>query len=171
MVRANGFATRALLLSCVVAIAACGANGTDSPKQPLNAATDGSTGMNGATSGPPVDQLPPGMTPLAAAHLDSANVAFRARQYDQAMGFYRKAALDVPEHAAPWYGIYMVAQATKNTALADSATSAIATRTGGQDLLKNGMADNHKGSETPSGLPSDHPAVKPGQTSKVPVPQ
>lgn len=168
MVRANGIATRALVLSCVMA-AACGANGTDSPKQPLNAG--GAPGAVPTTDGPPVDQLPPGMTPMAAAHLDSGNVAFRARQYDQAMVYYRKAVLDVPEHAAPWYGIFMVAQATKNSALADSASKAIATRTGGQDLLNNGMADNHKGGETPSGLPSDHPSVKAGQKSKVPVPQ
>lgn len=166
MLKANGFATRALLLASCVVAAACGANGTDSPKQPL-----GSAAAAPVSDAPAPDQLPAGMTPLSVAHLDSGNVAFRARQYDQAMVYYRKAVADVPDHAAPWYGIFMVAQATKNSALADSATNAIAARTGGKDLLANGMMNNHKGGETPSGLPADHPNVKAGQTSKVPVPK
>lgn len=164
---ARAFTTNTATL-CVALGAAfatgCGANGSDAAKRPLNAST---STPNGAAN----DQLPPGLNAIAAARLDSGNVAFRARQYDQALRFYRAAAGDVPEHPAPWYGIYMVANATKNKALADTATKAIASRQGGSDLLGNGMADNHQGGETPSGLPAEHPKVKGGQTSKVPVPQ
>lgn len=77
-------------------------------------------------------QLPPGhvpipaavptdLQPLTQALLDSGNAAFRQKDYDAALAFYGKARDAQPAHAAPWFGTYMVAQATKNTVLADSA--------------------------------------------------
>ncbi len=150
---------------------ACEGRGADASKKPLSAMQIGAAaGPADASAGPPADQLPPGLTAVAAARLDSGNVAFRARQYAQALAYYRAAARDVPEHPAPWYGVFMVASATNNQPLVDSATQAIASRQGGGDLLNNGMADNHQGGSTPSGLPADHPKVKAGQTSKIPVP-
>jgi hypothetical protein len=89
--------------------------------------------------------LPPGLNASAAARLDSGNVAFRMQQYAQALQYYRAASGDVPNHPAPWYGILMVAQATGNTALADSATRAVSSRSGGGDLLDTNMAVAHKG--------------------------
>lgn len=75
--------------------------------------------------------LPPGHVPIGAgsaslpaaaqALLDSGNVAFRAKDYAGAQAFYRRAAVLAPRHAAPWFGTYMVGQATNDTALADSA--------------------------------------------------
>jgi hypothetical protein len=165
MGRAKGFAGVMTAVFVSVSVSACGANGTDSPKRPL-----GDASVAGAGANAPSDALPPGLTAIAAARLDSGNVAFRARQYEQALHFYRVAATDVPNHPAPWYGVYMVAQAMKNTALADSATKAVAARSGGGELLQSGMADNHKGADNPSGLPPDHPSVKPGQKSTVKVP-
>ena len=139
----------------LVSITACGSDTPDASKKPLGefSATQGSAG--------PMRELPPGLTAVAAARLDSGNVAFRVKQYDVALGYYRGAAVDVPNHAAPWYGIYMVAQATKNTVLADSALKAVALRNGGGELLDTASAKNHKGGEAAGALPLDHPAVKP----------
>ena len=136
----------------VVMLAAC--SGKEAPKTPLGAApSDGGSFVPGAT-----DQLPPGLNASAAARLDSGNIAFRLKQFDQAMKFYEAAAKDVPDHAAPWYGIYMVAQAMGNTALADSATRAVARRSGGGDLLDTGLVKAHGGAEkAPPPLPKKHP--------------
>ena len=134
----------------VVVISACG--GKEAPKTPLGAATDGGSFVPGAT-----DQLPPGVNASAAARLDSGNIAFRLKQYDQAMKFYEGAAKDVPDHAAQWYDIYMVAQAMGNKPLADSATRAVARRAGGGGLLDTGLAKAHGGAENPPPLPKKHP--------------
>ncbi|MEQ1691854.1 MAG: tetratricopeptide repeat protein [Gemmatimonas sp.] len=155
MIRAYRFAVRyshgALFAAVVVLSSAC--SGPDVPKTPLGAANAGGSFVPGAT-----DQLPPGLNASAAARLDSGNIAFRLKQYDQAMKYYEAAAKDVPDHAAPWYGIYMVGQATGNTALADSATRAVAKRTGGGDLLDTGLVKAHGGAEkTPPPLPKKHP--------------
>jgi hypothetical protein len=92
----------------------------------------------------PEKALPPGLTPLAAAQLDSGNVAFRAQRYDEALKFYRAASNTVPEHASPWYGIYMVAQATGNQGLADSASRAVSRRDTGGELQDTGVAKAHR---------------------------
>lgn len=96
--------------------------------------------------------LPPGLTPLAAAQLDSGNVAFRAQRYDEALAYYRAATIAVPQHASPWYGIYMVAQATGNQGLADSASRAVRRRDTGGELQDTGVAKAH-GAETGTGHP------------------
>lgn len=77
-------------------------------------------------------ELPPGhvpitpsgtstLLPLTQALLDSGNAAFRKQDFAGALAFYSKASQSQPEHAAPWFGTYMVGQATKDSALSDSA--------------------------------------------------
>lgn len=96
----------------------------------------------GAPAGPP-----PGMTMKSAALLDSGNVAFRLKQFAVAQAYYEKAAAEVPDQAAPWYGVYMVAQATKNQKLADSAMKMVSTKSGGGDLMGSPMGKAHEGAK------------------------
>ena len=59
--------------------------------------------------------------PAAKAALDSGNVLFRKKNYQEALAQSRAASALAPQHAAPVFGIYMVARATHNKAMADSA--------------------------------------------------
>lgn len=61
------------------------------------------------------------LQPVTQALLDSGNAAYRKQDFAGALRFYAKASAEQPAHAAPWFGTYMVGQATKNTTLADSA--------------------------------------------------
>jgi tetratricopeptide (TPR) repeat protein len=63
--------------------------------------------------------------------LDSGNVEFRAKRFEKAQRYYEKAAQLAPEHGAPWFGIFMIGDATKNKALADSAMREVQKRTAG----------------------------------------
>lgn len=107
------------------------------------------------------------LPPLAAAALDSANVAFRAGQYDSALTAYRAAAAAAPMHAAPLYGIYMVARQKGDRALADSALAAVRVRTpGGGTLTGDEITATHGGgaagapTDTTKGtLPAGHPPI------------
>jgi hypothetical protein len=103
------------------------------------------------------------LAPDAAAALDRANAAFRAGRYDAALAAYRAAATRAPDHAAPYYGVYMVARATRNAALADSAMAAIRARTPSDGSLgDSAMAAVHGGgAATKRALPPGHPTVKP----------
>jgi hypothetical protein len=75
---------------------------------------------------------PPPLLPATRAALDAGNSAFRAKQYGIALSHYRLAAASSPGEAAPWFGVYMAAEAMHNPALADSAQAAIRERTGGR---------------------------------------
>jgi hypothetical protein len=57
--------------------------------------------------------------------LDAGNAAYRAKQYANAIARYREASVASPEHAAPWFGIYMAAMEMKNKSLADSAMAKV----------------------------------------------
>ena len=138
----------------ILLVTACGT--PDAPKTPL--------GGSGAFVPDATTSLPEGLNASAAARLDSANIAFRLKQYDQALRYYRAATTDVPDHPAPWYGIYMVAAAVGNTALADSANRAVALRSGGRDLLDTGMMKAHKGTNAPVVPPALHPKTSPKVT-------
>ena len=70
-----------------------------------------------------------GLGPVARAALDSGNAAYRVKNYRVALRHYRAAANSAPAQAAPWFGIYMIAQATGDKALADSATAEVRRRT------------------------------------------
>lgn len=84
--------------------------------------------------------LPPGHVPITTpsggtmlpavtrALLDSGNTAFRVKDFQGALAYYHKAALSAPEHAAPWFGTYMVGKAINDTALADSALRMVRAR-------------------------------------------
>ena len=68
--------------------------------------------------------------PKAKAALDSGNVLFRKKAYNDALVQYRAAAELAPQHAAPLFGIYMVARATNNKGMADSVLAEIRRRNG-----------------------------------------
>ncbi len=57
----------------------------------------------------------------AKAALDAGNAAFRAKDYVAALTAFEKARTLAPDNAAPWFGIYMVAQARNDTKAADAA--------------------------------------------------
>ena len=89
------------------------------------------------------EALPPGHVPIPAnplasvttpegrAMLDSGNASFRVNKHAEALAFYRRAAAEMPGHAAPWFGAYMVARALNDTVLADSAMRMVRTRAPG----------------------------------------
>ena len=68
--------------------------------------------------------------PAAKAQLDSGNALYRKKLYAGALTHYRQASDLAPQHAAPFFGIYMVARATGNVAMADTALAAIRVRNG-----------------------------------------
>jgi hypothetical protein len=68
--------------------------------------------------------------PAAKAALDSGNVLFRHKAYAAALAQYRAASALAPQHSAPLFGIYMVARATHNPVMADSALAGIRLRGG-----------------------------------------
>lgn len=79
--------------------------------------------------------------PQARAALDSGNRLFRERAYAEALGQYRAAAALAPQHAAPLFGIYMVARATDNAAMADSALAGIRLRSGSMPVVPHSFSD------------------------------
>jgi hypothetical protein len=99
--------------------------------------------------------------PIPKSALDSANLAFRAKRYDDALVAYRRSAAQTPDLAAPWYGVYMVAKATQNAALADSAMAEVKKRTSEPGLLSEGTGRAH--ADTVSRRP--HPTVTKAPTS------
>lgn len=110
----------------LIGLLAC-TKGTASPRVPLAQA-------EGAVAAPAAGQAP--QIPSAArAGLDSGNAAFRGGRYDAALAAYRAAAAADPDNAAPYFGIYMVAQKLGNKGLADSANEAIRTRSAGSPML------------------------------------
>jgi len=101
---------------------ACG-SGESAPKIPLGQATIGDS-VRAAASAHAL------LGPAAKAALDSGNVSFRKKAYADALAYYRRASALAPQHAAPFFGIYMVARATNRTAMADSALTDIRKRNG-----------------------------------------
>jgi Flp pilus assembly protein TadD len=73
-------------------------------------------------------QVEDALSPQGQAALDSGNVLFRRKAFDQALAQYRLASRLSPKSAAPIIGISMVADKMGNKALADSALSAIRER-------------------------------------------
>jgi hypothetical protein len=135
-----------LVLGTVVAVTACG----DS-----NNAQQGDSAVAGLPPGhvPIAPSAPTDLAPLTQALLDSGNTAFRLQQFDQALAFYAKASVAQPEHAAPWFGTYMVGQATKNVALSDSALRMVRERAPGMQ--------EHPGAALPGDAPPSGAAQPP----------
>jgi hypothetical protein len=99
--------------------------------------------------------------PEAKLALDSGNALYRRKAFAPALLEYRLAADRAPQHSAPLFGIYMVARATNNDALADSAMAAIRARNG--PLAPTGAGAPHP--MTDSSLKALHAKMKKG--SKV----
>jgi hypothetical protein len=125
---------RAALGLAIVAMSLACSKPADAPaKVPLGKAPEAAA---------PAGASGPVLTAAAKKALDSGNVLFRAgsaakkkndaagakKQYADALLQYRQAAKDSPDHAAPWFGIQMVAKEQNNTSLADSAFAAIRAR-------------------------------------------
>lgn len=112
----------AALVRAVVALVAVACTTRDEPpKVPLGRAADSAR----------VEQQAHALLgPAAKAALDSGNVLFRKKNYEGALAEYRAASALAPQHAAPLFGIYMVARATDNRAMADSALAQIRLRSG-----------------------------------------
>jgi alkanesulfonate monooxygenase SsuD/methylene tetrahydromethanopterin reductase-like flavin-dependent oxidoreductase (luciferase family) len=53
--------------------------------------------------------------------VDSGNVLYRARRYPEALVQYRRTVERSPDDVTGYFGVYMVAVATNDHALADSA--------------------------------------------------
>ena len=77
------------------------------------------------------------LSPEARTALDNGNQLFRAKEYKLALSQYRLAATLAPAHAAPWYGVYMVAGALHDKALADTAMAAVNARSGNAGAMFN----------------------------------
>ena len=120
-------ARRWQVLAIVVSAAAC-TGGNEPPKVPLAQApvTDTTAQLGDAQA----TEAEAALGPAAQSALDSGNALFRQKQYIPALARYRAAAALAPDHAAPLFGAYMVAQATKDTKLADSVLAEIRKRSG-----------------------------------------
>ena len=117
---------RSVLVSTLVVAASCGA-ADEQPRQPLSAfaaepAPAAPAAPAAATPAPSTGSAHPVVVPPPAREaLDRGNAAFRRQDYTAAMRDYRAAAAAAPASAAPYFGVYMVAQKIGNPALADSA--------------------------------------------------
>ena len=114
---------RSVFVSTLVVAASCGA-ADEPPRQPLSAfaAEPAPSAPTAATPAPSTSSAHPVVLPTPAREgLDRGNAAFRRQDYAAAMRDYRAAAAAAPASAAPYFGVYMVAQKTGNPALADSA--------------------------------------------------
>ena len=99
-----------IVLIATMALVACSSRVADVPPEPDTASAPAMA-----------DNLPP----TARLALDSGNAAFRAHDYRSALRLYRAAARAAPKDGTPLYGIYMVGAKLRDTALADSAQSAM----------------------------------------------
>ncbi|MHB1312106.1 MAG: hypothetical protein ACYC3L_08825 [Gemmatimonadaceae bacterium] len=109
---------------------ACGyGKSADEGKVPLGSApagqpaTAGVAGASGASAA-----IVPSMTGEAKVALDSGNAAYRRKDYATALVAFEKSQKLAPDDAAPWFGIYMVAQARKDNKAADAALAEIQKR-------------------------------------------
>ncbi len=118
-------------------------------------------GMPGSVSGMAAGSVAAPPLPAAARQaLDSANAAYRAKAYPQALTEYRAAAAAAPNEAAPYFGIVMAATALHESAVADSASAVIRTLTqsGGQMLSDSALRQLHTAPRGHPPLPSaPHP--------------
>ncbi len=109
-----------LALPAAVLFGACSKSQQEQPKTPIAQMT---AGAPDSTANPH-----DAMSAAAKAALDSGNVAYRAGKYADALKNYRSASEQAPLNAAPFFGIYMVAEKMGNKKLADSAGAEIRRR-------------------------------------------
>jgi hypothetical protein len=118
----RSYSRRIVRIAAIAVMAgACGGGGA--PKVPLALAAKDSN----AKATEAAHEL---LGPIAQAALDSGNALFRKKEYVRALAKYRAAAEAAPQHSAPLFGIYMVAQAMNDKNLADSALAGIRARNG-----------------------------------------
>lgn len=99
------------LLSFGVLVAASSACGkSDAPKTPLGGEAPAGGAFNEATA--------PAISGPAKVALDSGNLLFRAKAYNQALAQYRRSAELAPSEISPLLGIMMVADVTNDSSLA-----------------------------------------------------
>jgi hypothetical protein len=91
--------------------------------------------------------------PEAKAALERGNDAFRKKAYAAALAEYRAASALAPQHSAPLFGVYMVARATNDTVMANSALVGI----------------RQRGGAMPAAEP--HPATPPVASPHAAIPQ
>lgn len=106
--------------------------------------------------------------------VDQGNDAQREGRYEEALGFYRQAMAEDPEHPVPQFGALMVALATGQSALADTLSGKL-TQTAPELLAMLNTdgsmgGDPHSGgmpgapaldeSALSGGMPSGHPSVQ-----------
>ena len=118
-------ASMAALVMASAGVMSCGDGKDADDKVPLGSAeaapaTSGMAGVNAESAS--------AMTADAQAALDAGNAAYRTKDYTAALVEYEKAARLAPQHPAPWFGIYMVAQVRKDTKAADAALAEIRKR-------------------------------------------
>jgi hypothetical protein len=124
-----------ITVCAALALAACGGGGhQDPPKVPLaQRTTDRPNAVEAAHAV---------IGPAAKAALDSGNALFRKKGYAGALAQYRAAAALAPQHSAPLFGIYMVARATNDSAMADSALAGIRLRSGSTTMPPHPLPDS-----------------------------
>lgn len=115
------YSALALTIAAATSIAACSTSrsGSDSP-----------LAQTAADSARAVEAAHALIGPDAKAALDRGNELFKKHAYAGALTEYRAASAMAPQHSAPLFGIYMVARATKDTAMANSALAGIRLRGG-----------------------------------------
>jgi hypothetical protein len=125
----------AVVLALGLAVVGCGGGGGQSGGTASTSAAD--TGARVSR-----EQVPPAV----AAQLDSGNTAYRAKDYQKALGHYRQAANMAPEFTAAWFGMYMAETALGDTAAADSAKAHLGSMgqaAGAHNMPHGGMMSPH----------------------------
>jgi hypothetical protein len=106
-------------------IAACG-RGAETPR--TAATTSAISAAIAPAKASDTADTSPELPADARVSLDSGNALYRAKRYADALVQYRLTARRAPGDPTAYYGIYMVAEATKNRALADTASAALTAR-------------------------------------------
>lgn len=82
------------------------------------------------------------LTPAAQAQLDSGNTAFGEEDYEVALAHYERVTELAPGHASGWFGIFMVYDATGDSAGADSAIARARSIAPGASLIRDTLPDD-----------------------------
>lgn len=123
----RGHVGPSLALVTTAGLVACG-QGKATPQQSTSASA-AAIAVAIAPAAPPDSGATSADLPAdARVALDSGNALYRTKQYAAALVQYRLTAKRAPGDPTAYYGIYMVAEATKNRLLADTASAALTAR-------------------------------------------
>ena len=106
-------------------------------------------------AGTPLGESRPTITGEAKVALDSANLLFRARAYDQALVQYQRTAQLVPNDVTPLLGVMMVAEATGNAELRERTMTQI--RRLNPDVDTSGVSGHSQLIDIHKAPPEGHP--------------